>query len=70
MVFGITAEGQKVAIKKLKIIKKGKNRLPFILREIEIIATSQNENIVKYHESFQMASEELWVCASVFCPVV
>lgn len=61
VVFGVTSEGQKVAIKKLKIIKKGKNRLPFILREIEIIATSQNENIVKYIESFQMASEELWV---------
>jgi len=61
VVFGITSEGQKVAIKKLKIIKKGKNRLPFILREIEIIATSQHENIVKYIESFQMASEELWV---------
>jgi len=61
VVFGITQDGQKVAIKKLQLIKKGKNRLPFILREIEIIATSQHENIVKYIESFQMASEELWV---------
>jgi serine/threonine protein kinase len=60
VVFGETAQGQKVAIKKLQLIRKGKSRLEFILREIEIIATSQHSNIVQYIESFHMG-EELWV---------
>lgn len=34
--------------------------MPLILREIEIIATSQHNNIVKYIESFEMG-DELWV---------
>jgi len=51
---------QKVAIKKLQLERRGKDRLPFILREIEIIATSSHENIVGYIESYEMGPE-LWV---------
>jgi len=51
---------QQVAIKKLQLIRNGRNRLPFILREIDIIATSAHENIVQYIESFQV-NGELWV---------
>jgi len=50
----------KVAIKKLELIRRGRDRLPLILREIEIIATSAHPNIVEYIETYDMA-EELWV---------
>jgi len=50
----------KVAIKKLQIVKQGRDRLHLILREIEIIATSANENIVGYLETYQVQGE-LWV---------
>eukprot|EP01124_Arcella_intermedia_P007369 TRINITY_DN14490_c0_g2_i1.p1 TRINITY_DN14490_c0_g2~~TRINITY_DN14490_c0_g2_i1.p1 ORF type:complete len:358 (+),score=91.97 TRINITY_DN14490_c0_g2_i1:45-1076(+) len=49
-----------VAIKKLQLIRNGRDRLPFILREIDIIATSAHPNIVQYIQSFEHANE-LWV---------
>jgi len=52
--------GAKVAIKKLKTSKQGRDYLPFILREISIIATSQHVNIVSYVETYEMG-RELWV---------
>ncbi len=52
--------GEKVAVKKLHIMKRDQDRLPFILREIEIIATSAHENIVRYMKSFKV-DNELWV---------
>lgn len=54
------ATGEKVAVKRLQTQRRGQDRLPFILREIEIIATSAHPNIVRYIESFHMG-EELWV---------
>lgn len=51
-----------VAIKKLKLLRRGQDRLPFILKEIEIIATSAHPNIVRYIESFRV-EDELWVGA-------
>eukprot|EP01127_Copromyxa_protea_P019516 TRINITY_DN6361_c0_g1_i1.p1 TRINITY_DN6361_c0_g1~~TRINITY_DN6361_c0_g1_i1.p1 ORF type:complete len:773 (-),score=121.37 TRINITY_DN6361_c0_g1_i1:196-2412(-) len=60
VMLGVTDNGTKVAIKRLEREKKGKDRLPLILREIEIIATSQHPNIVGYIESFEMG-DELWV---------
>jgi len=50
----------KVAIKKLHIERRGRDRLPFILREIDIIATSAHPNIVGFHEAYEMEGE-LWV---------
>lgn len=52
--------GQKVAIKKLQTKRRGKDRLPFILREIEIISSSKHPNIVQYIGSY-FWGEELWV---------
>jgi serine/threonine protein kinase len=49
-----------VAIKRLQTKLRNQDRLPYILREIEIIATSAHPNIVKYMESFHMG-DELWV---------
>uniref|UniRef100_A0A6B2LA44 Protein kinase domain-containing protein n=1 Tax=Arcella intermedia TaxID=1963864 RepID=A0A6B2LA44_9EUKA len=59
-VFFATRGDTKFAIKKLELIRRGRNRLPLILREIEIIATSAHPNIVQYIETFDMG-EELWV---------
>jgi len=50
----------KVAIKKLQIVRQGRDRLHLILREIEIIATSAHDNIVRYLETYQV-QDELWV---------
>jgi serine/threonine protein kinase len=47
-------------VKKLKLVKRGKNYLPLILREIQIVATSTHPNIVAYIESFHV-EDELWV---------
>lgn len=55
-----TETDQKVAIKKLQIERRGRDRLPLILREIDIIATSGHPNIVSFHEAYQMEAE-LWV---------
>lgn len=66
---GINEKGEKVAIKKLQTKRRGKDRLGFILREIEIIATSQHPNIVKYFDSYFVA-DELWVRASPFLEFV
>jgi hypothetical protein len=44
----------------LRNIAYHSHRLPFILREIEIIATSAHPNIVAYINSFRVA-DELWV---------
>lgn len=52
--------GEKVAVKRLQVMRRGQDRLPFILREIEIIATSAHPNIVRYIESFHQG-DELWV---------
>lgn len=52
--------GEKVAVKKLHTKKRDQDRLPFILREIEIIATSAHKNIVRYIASYQV-QDELWV---------
>jgi len=49
-----------VAIKKLQTQRRNKDRLPFILREIEIISSSAHQNIVKYIDCFHMG-QELWV---------
>jgi len=59
VLFGSRGE-KKVAIKKLELIRRGRDRLPLILREIEIIATSAHPNIVEYVETYDMG-EELWV---------
>jgi serine/threonine protein kinase len=53
-------DGKKVAIKKLEIIRRGRDRLPLILREIDIISTSQHPNIVQYFGSHEV-DEHLWV---------
>ena len=50
----------KVAIKKLELVRRGRDRLALILREIDIIARSAHENIVKYIESYEV-QDELWV---------
>lgn len=60
MFFAEDKSGQKVAIKKLKLQKRGKDYLPVILREISIVATSNHQNIVSYLESF-IVEDELWV---------
>lgn len=52
--------GQKVAIKKLEVIKRGKDRYALILREIEIIATSEHPNIVAFIEGFHQGTS-VWV---------
>uniref|UniRef100_A0A6B2L597 Protein kinase domain-containing protein n=1 Tax=Arcella intermedia TaxID=1963864 RepID=A0A6B2L597_9EUKA len=53
---------RKVAIKRLVVVRKGKNREPLILREIEIIASSQHPNIVAYIEAFEMKQiGEIWI---------
>lgn len=49
-----------VAIKKLQTVRRNKDRLPFILREIEIISSSAHDNIVRYIDCFDMG-QELWV---------
>jgi serine/threonine protein kinase len=54
-----------VAIKKLQTVRRNKDRLPFILREIEIISSSAHDNIVRYMDCFNMGSE-LWVCKISF----
>jgi serine/threonine protein kinase len=54
------ASGLKVAIKKLQTRRRGKDRLPFILREIEIISSSQHPNVVRYVDSYYLG-DELWV---------
>jgi len=56
----LCVEIKKIAIKKLELIRRGRDRLPLILREIEIIATSAHPNIVEYIETYDM-NEELWV---------
>lgn len=54
------SDGKKVAIKKLEIVRRGRDRLPLILREIEIISTSQHPNIVQYFGSYEV-EDHLWV---------
>lgn len=51
---------QRVAIKKLQTERRGQDRLPYILREIDIISTSAHPCIVKYLDSYSVDSE-LWV---------
>jgi len=41
-------------------MRRGRNRLGLILREIEIIATSRHPNIVEYIETYDMG-HEMWV---------
>lgn len=52
---------EQVAIKKLPTSFKGKNRLPTILNEINVMAHSHHENIVNYIASYHL-KDELWVC--------
>ena len=52
--------GEQVAIKKLQLMRRGRDRTAVILREIDIIATSQHPNIVKYIGSYEVGME-LWV---------
>eukprot|EP01127_Copromyxa_protea_P019239 TRINITY_DN6196_c0_g1_i1.p1 TRINITY_DN6196_c0_g1~~TRINITY_DN6196_c0_g1_i1.p1 ORF type:complete len:578 (-),score=57.25 TRINITY_DN6196_c0_g1_i1:98-1699(-) len=52
--------GEKVAVKKLSPIRRGRDRTYTIMREIEIVATSQHPNIVKYYGSYEMGLE-FWV---------
>lgn len=44
-------------------MRRGRDRTPIILREIDIIATSQHPNIVRYMGSFEVGLE-LWVRSS------
>lgn len=52
---------KKVAIKKLQTFFKGKDRLPTILNEINVMAHSKHPNIINYLASYQV-DQELWVC--------
>lgn len=52
--------GQRVAIKKLQIMRKGKNRLFVILNEVNVLAQSQHPNIIQYVGTYE-CGEELWV---------
>lgn len=52
---------EKVAIKKIKTFTKGKDRLPYILNEIEVLSNSRHENIVNFLDAYQV-DDELWVC--------
>lgn len=54
--------GQRVAIKKLQIMRKGKNRLFVILNEVNVLAQSQHPNIIQYVGTYEFG-EELWVRA-------
>jgi len=54
--------GEKVAIKKLQTVHKGRDRLPMILNEINVMANSKHPNIVNYIASYSVG-DELWVCA-------
>lgn len=56
----LRATGEEVAIKKLQLMRRGRDRTPIILREIDIIATSQHPNIVRYMGSYEVGLE-LWV---------
>lgn len=62
-VFFATRKGssRKVAIKKLQTFWKGKDRLPTILNEINVMAHSKHPNIINYIASYQV-DQELWVC--------
>lgn len=51
---------KKVAIKKLQTFFKGKDRLPTILNEINVMAHSKHPNIINYIASYQV-DQELWV---------
>lgn len=52
---------EKVAIKKIKTITNGKDRLPYILNEIDVLSNSKHENIVNFIAAYQY-NNELWVC--------
>eukprot|EP01122_Echinamoeba_exundans_P001625 TRINITY_DN11645_c0_g1_i1.p1 TRINITY_DN11645_c0_g1~~TRINITY_DN11645_c0_g1_i1.p1 ORF type:complete len:830 (+),score=177.25 TRINITY_DN11645_c0_g1_i1:105-2594(+) len=53
--------GDKVAIKKLQTFFKGKDRLPMILNEVAVMASSAHANIVSYMGCHAVGTEELWV---------
>ena len=53
--------GDKVAIKKLQTFFKGKDRLPMILNEVAVMASSAHPNIVSYMGCYAIGAEELWV---------
>lgn len=53
--------GDKVAIKKLQTFFKGKDRLPMILNEVAVMASSSHANIVSYMGCHAIGNEELWV---------
>ena len=55
-----THSHKKVAIKKLQTFFKGKDRLPTILNEINVMAHSKHPNIINYIASYQV-DQELWV---------
>ena len=56
----VQAHQKKVAIKKLQTFFKGKDRLPTILNEINVMAHSKHPNIINYIASYQV-DQELWV---------
>jgi hypothetical protein len=58
---GSGSNSRKVAIKKLQTFFKGKDRLPTILNEINVMAHSKHPNIINYIGAYQV-EQELWVC--------
>ena len=63
-VFYATCQGQQVAIKKLQIVRRGRDRRALILREVDLIARSAHDNIVRYVDCYEVG-EELWVCPCI-----
>lgn len=57
---GGSGSHKKMAIKKLQTFFKGKDRLPTILNEINVMAHSKHPNIINYIASYQV-EQELWV---------
>ena len=58
---GIKKDSQeRVAIKKLHTFFKGKDRLPTILNEINVMESSKHANIVNFIGAYSVG-EELWV---------
>jgi hypothetical protein len=56
-----SGSNRKIAIKKLHTFFKGKDRLPTILNEINVMAHSKHPNIINYIGAYQV-DQELWVC--------
>lgn len=58
-----------MAIKKLSTVRRNKDRLAFILREIEIISSSAHPNIVRYIGCYTVGPE-LWVCGLIYLKIL